>query len=313
MSAQSVNAGPRERRSRSEAGSTGKPIITVEGLSHSYGHDGHYQVKDVSFEVGEGEIFGFLGPNGAGKSTTQKILLGLVPLQEGRAVIAGVDVRKPGRDLFEQIGVSFEQPNVYKKLTGLENLKFYRDLYSVPTEDPAEILTSLGLGHALNKRVGTYSKGMQQRVVLARSLLNKPKIWFLDEPTSGLDPRAVEEMTTLIRAKRDEGMTIFITTHNMETADDVCDRVAFINEGRIAGIDTPRNFKLSLGEHNVKVEYREGEGRSSRVAEVRLDLTDTADRDKFLKLLDEGVVETVHSQEATLGEVYIQMTGRRLT
>ena len=286
-----------------------RPIIRVENLRHSYGRDGTYQVDDVSFEVGEGEIFGFLGPNGAGKSTTQKILLGLNGLQDGKVTIDGVDMRKPTRELFERIGVSFEQPNVYKKLTGLENLSFFRSLYSGPTEDPVKLLTSLGLGEAMKRKVGTYSKGMQQRVVLARSLLNRPKIWFLDEPTSGLDPRATQEMTDLILAKRAEGMTVFITTHNMQTADMLCDRVAFLSHGRIVALDTPRNLKLSLGEQLVKVEYR---NESGRIVDERLNLNDVDGRTRFLKLLDTEDVETVHSQEASLEEVYIQLTGERL-
>jgi fluoroquinolone transport system ATP-binding protein len=307
-----VEARPSSRRSPTATPLDRAPraMIRVENLRHSYRRDGAYQVDDVSFEVGEGEIFGFLGPNGAGKSTTQKILLGLIGIQEGQASIAGIDIRRPSRDLFEQIGVSFEQPNVYKKLTGLENLQFFRSLYRGPTEDPVALLKSLGLGEAMDKRVGMYSKGMQQRVVLARSLLNRPKMWFLDEPTSGLDPRATQEMTDLILAKREQGMTVFITTHNMQTADSVCDRVAFISHGRLVAMDTPRNLKLQLGEQLVKVEHRDGAGRLS---DERLNLNEPVGRARFLELLDTASVETVHSQEATLEEVYIQLTGERLT
>jgi fluoroquinolone transport system ATP-binding protein len=283
-------------------------MIRVENLRHSYGQDEHYQVDNISFEVAEGEIFGFLGPNGAGKSTTQKILTGLLPLQQGRAEIAGVDVRQTSRRIFNEIGVAFEQPNLYKKLTGRENLQFYAGLFDVPTVEPMALLSRFELEEAANKRVGEYSKGMQQRLMLARSLLNNPRIWFLDEPTSGLDPQSARAVRALILEKKADGVTIFLTTHDMHVAETLADRVGFINQGRIVALDTPRALKLAHGDRNLRVEYR----RNGTVEAVQLRQTEPADRRQLLALLEGGEVETVHSQEATLENIFIALTGRSL-
>lgn len=283
-------------------------MIRVEGLYFSYGHNDQYQVQNVSFHVPRGEIFGFLGPNGAGKSTTQKILTGLLPVQKGTVQLAGTDVRRAGRRVFNRIGVLFEQPNVYKKLTGLENLQFFAGLYDVPTEDPRELLRSFGLGDAMNRRAGEYSKGMLQRLMVARSLLNRPEIWFLDEPTSGLDPATAVAVKDLIRQRQAAGTTIFLTTHNMHDADELCHRVAFLNAGRIVALDTPRNLKLAYGEQMVRVEYRAG---GQVTAEV-LSLNRAEDRQRFCRLVEGGQLETVHSQEASLEDIFIAVTGRGL-
>lgn len=285
-----------------------QPMIKVSHLYHSYNEDGNYQVNDISFEIGKGEIFGFLGPNGAGKSTTQKIMTGLLPLQRGEVTIDGVDIKKAGRAIFNQIGVSFEQPNLYHKLTGLENLRFQAGLYDVPTADPMALLNRFGLDDAANKRVGAYSKGMQQRLVLARSLINQPSIWFLDEPTGGLDPSSAREVKDLIREKQREGVTIFLTTHDMHVAEELCDCVAFLNAGHIEAMDSPRALKLAYGEKVLKVEHRV----NGHVATDRFNLASAADLEHFSELMASGSVETVHSQEATLESVFIALTGRGL-
>ena len=162
-------------------------MVHVSGLFHSYTGDGKYAVQDVGFDIAEGEVFGFLGPSGAGKSTTQGVLTGLLPLQKGSVTVAGHDMKRPGRTLFNRIGVSFEQSNVYDKLSGLENLQFYRKLFDVPTLDPMELLALVGLDQVAGQRAGQYSKGMKHRLTFARSMLNRPALWFLDEPTTGLD------------------------------------------------------------------------------------------------------------------------------
>ncbi|WP_069649848.1 ABC transporter ATP-binding protein [Caloranaerobacter ferrireducens] len=283
-------------------------MLRVKDLYFSYTNDENYAVKGINFEIEKGEIFGFLGPNGAGKSTTQKILIGILPMQKGEASIAGIDIRKPTEKLFNLIGVSFEQPNVYKKLTGFENLEFYRKMFSVETEDTMKLLRMVGLEDAADKRAGNYSKGMMQRLVFARSLINKPKMWFLDEPTSGLDPTTANEIKEIIKKKKKEGVTIFLTTHNMHIADELCDRVAFINEGEIVLIDSPRNLKLKYGEKLVKVEYRE----NGELRRESLSMIDDKDKEKLNKLINDGKIETMHSQEATLEEIFIKVTGRGL-
>jgi len=283
-------------------------MIEVKELYHSYTHDDRYAVDGISFAVGKGEIFGFLGPNGAGKSTTQKILTGLLPLQKGTAIVAGEDVRHSGRALFNRIGVSFENPNNYRKLTGLENLQFFASLYDVPTADPMDLLRKVGLQDTANRRAGAYSRGMQARLVFARALLNKPELLFLDEPTGGLDPNMTQQVKELILAERERGATVVLTTHNMQVAEELSDRVAFLNEGRIAAIDTPRNLKLQYGERLVAIEYR----TDGELARERLSMTIEADRQRMRELLDSGKIETMHSQEASLEEVFIKITGRGL-
>ncbi len=283
-------------------------MLNIKDLYYSYTKDESYAVKGVSFEVTEGEIFGFLGPNGAGKSTTQKVLTGLLPMQKGKAFVAGVDVRKPNEKLFNSIGVSFEHPNIYKKLSGYENLDFYRKMFSVPTEDPMKLLRLVGLEEAANKKAGGYSKGMKQRLVFARSLINKPKIWFLDEPISGLDPTTANHIKDVIKRKKEEGVTMFLTTHNMYIADELCDRVAFINEGKIALVDSPRNLKLMYGEKIIKVEYTE----NGQIKKENFSMIKDEDKQKLNKLISEGKIETLHSQEATLEEIFMKVTGRGL-
>ena len=158
-------------------------MITVEHLYHSYSKDNVYAVKDASFEIPKGEVFGFLGPSGAGKSTTQGILTGLLRLQQGHVTVAGYDVKEIKRKMFNKIGMSFEQSNVYSKMTALENLKFYAKLFDVPARNPEELLELVGLSGRGKTRAGEFSKGMKHRLTFARSMLNNPELWFLDEPT----------------------------------------------------------------------------------------------------------------------------------
>ena len=283
-------------------------MIKVKNLYHSYSNDTNYSVEDINFEVEKGEIFGFLGPSGAGKSTTQKILIGLLPLQKGEASISDYNIRSPKEELFNLIGVSFEHPNVYRKLSGLENLEFYRKMFSVKTEDPMKLLRMVGLENAAKKKADGYSKGMLQRLVFVRSMINNPKIWFLDEPTSGLDPNSASEIKKVIKEKNKEGATIFLTTHNMYIADELCDRIAFINEGKIELIDSPRNLKLKYGEKLIKVEYKE----NGKLKKESFSMVNDKDREVLNSLISTGKIETMHSQEATLEEIFIKVTGRGL-
>ncbi|MTI65324.1 MAG: ABC transporter ATP-binding protein [Firmicutes bacterium] len=283
-------------------------MIDVKGLYHSYTNDDNYAVKDVNFSVKKGEIFGFLGPSGAGKSTTQKILTGLLPLQKGKASIDGNNVKKSPNRLFNTIGVSFERANVYKKLTGIENLEFYSKMFNVKTLNPLKLLRMVGLENAANKRAEGYSKGMLQRLVFVRSMINDPKIWFLDEPTSGLDPTTASKIKEIIKDKQRKGTTIFLTTHNMHIAEELCDNIALINEGEINLIDSPRNLKLKYGEKLIKAEYKiNGELRKERFSMINKE-----EIDKLNEIIKKGKVETLHSQEATLEEIFIKVTGRGL-
>jgi fluoroquinolone transport system ATP-binding protein len=283
-------------------------MIKVENLYHSYTKDDKYAVKNVSFEVEDGEIFGFLGPSGAGKSTTQGILTGLLPLQKGNAIVAGYNMKKPERTMFNRIGVSFEQSNVYGKLTALENLEFYRRLFDVPTEDPVKLLRLAGLEHVANKQAVTFSKGMKHRLTFVRSMLNNPELWFLDEPTTGLDPAIADQIKNIIKEKNKQGTTVFLTTHNMFIADELCNRVGFIIDGELKLIDSPRNLKLQYGAKFVEIEYRE----QDQVNKETLSLTKEEDRLRLNDIINKGNIEMMHTKEATLEEIFIQVTGRGL-
>jgi fluoroquinolone transport system ATP-binding protein len=283
-------------------------MIEVTNLFHSYEKNDVYAVNDVSFSIAKGEILGFLGPSGAGKSTTQGVLSGLLELQRGEISIDGTRrVGKPDKAFFNRIGVGFERPNVYKKLTGLDNLVYHAKLYDRETEDPMKILEMVGLADEAKKKTGAYSKGMMQRIGFARSMINKPDIWFLDEPTMGLDPTTANSIKGIIRRKQDEGTTIFLTTHNMFVADELCDRVAFLVDGKIAAIDTPKNLKLKYGQLSVTVEYAEAGELKSQI----LSMTDEG-KGALQTFIGEHDVKTIHSGEPTLEEIFIKLTGRGL-
>lgn len=283
-------------------------MISVKNLSHSYSNDEKLAVKNISFEVENGETFGFLGPSGAGKSTVQNILTGLLKQQSGEVVVAGYDLKKVQNERFNKIGVSFEQSNVYSKLTALENLKYYADLFDVPTRDPHELLKLVGLDDRGNDRAGEFSKGMKHRLTFARSMLNNPELWFLDEPTTGLDPAIAAIIKDIIRDAKAKGTTSFLTTHNMYIADELCDRVAFIIDGEIKLIDTPKNLKQQYGEKLVEIEYvKEGE-----IYKETLKTVDDSDKQKIANIVKSYDIQTMHSKEATLEEIFIQVTGRGL-
>lgn len=283
-------------------------MIKVENLYHSYTNDNKYAVKNVSFEVEKGEVFGFLGPSGAGKSTTQGILTGLLPLQKGNAVVVDYDMKHPKRAMFNKIGVSFEQSNVYGKLTAKENLEFYKKLFDVPTEDSAKLLQLAGLDHVADKQASTFSKGMKHRLTFVRSMINNPELWFLDEPTTGLDPAIASKIKDIIKEKNQQGTTVFLTTHNMFIADELCDRVGFIIDGELKLIDSPRNLKLQYGEKFVEVEYKEGD----KINKETLSLIKEQDRLRLNDIINKGNIEMMHTKEATLEEIFIQVTGRGL-
>jgi fluoroquinolone transport system ATP-binding protein len=282
-------------------------MIRVKGLHHSYnGKD--FAIKGIDFEVEKGEIFGFLGPSGAGKSTTQGILTGLLQLQKGDVEVAGYNMKKVNNKMFNKIGMSFEQSNVYSKMTAKENLDFYRKLFDVPTREPRELLKMVGLDGKENVNAGEFSKGMKHRLTFARSMINNPELWFLDEPTTGLDPAIAAEIKDIIRTENRKGTTIFLTTHNMWIADELCDRVAFIIDGEIKLIDSPKNLKLQYGEKLVDIEYM----KDGEVLKESLSIINKDDIKKMEEIVENYEVQTMHTKEATLEEIFIKVTGREL-
>lgn len=284
-------------------------VISVRGLTYSYPKATEPAVRGIDFTVGRGEIFGFLGPSGAGKSTTQKLLIGLLRGYGGEATVWHKDPLAWGPDYYQRIGVSFELPNHYQKLTALENLRFFASLYDGKTVDPLVLLDMVGLADDADTRVGKYSKGMQMRLTFARSLINEPELLFLDEPTSGLDPVNARKAKDIILGLKARGRTVFLTTHDMATADELCDRVAFVVDGRIEALDTPAELKIARGQRVVRVEYR---GENGRLETADFQMDGLADDAAFHRLLRDKHTETIHSREASLDDVFVDVTGRRL-
>lgn len=283
-------------------------MINVENLTFTYLGAEKPAVQGLNFAIHPGEIFGFLGPSGAGKSTTQKILIRLLRDFQGSARVLDRDLRSWDNDYYERIGVSFELPNHYTKLTGVENLRYFGSLYQRGAVEPARLLEMVGLEGDGDMLVSQYSKGMKNRLSVARAFLHNPELLFLDEPTTGLDPVNARRIKDLIKAQKDRGRTVFLTTHDMTVADELCDRVAFIVDGQISLIDSPNVLKLRYGRPDVRVEYSVNGGSEFKEFPLR----GLADNAKFLTLLRERQVSTMHTQEATLETIFIQVTGRRL-
>jgi ABC-type multidrug transport system ATPase subunit len=280
--------------------------INVDDISYSYGDI--KAVKGISFEVAQGEILGFLGPNGAGKSTTIKMLTGQLPPDAGQATILGIDVTQDDPAMQAQIGVCFEEKNLYNDMSGKENLDFFASLFGLKDYDSDEALRRVGLADRAKDRVSSYSKGMRQRLMMARAFLNDPRVMFLDEPTDGLDPVSSQTIRNVIRQEAERGAAVLLTTHDMHEADELSNRVAFINDGEIVALDTPENLKLQFGERAVRVRLRDGSGVKDEV--LSLDAADSGERLK--DALDSSGLMTIHTEEATLENIFIQLTGRGL-
>ena len=279
--------------------------IEVEDLRYSYGDV--EAVKGISFEVAPGEILGFLGPNGAGKSTTIKMLTGQLRPKGGRATVLGFDVTADDPQMQARIGVCFEEKNLYLNMTGKENLEFFASLYGITDPDALGVLRRVGLADRAKDRVGQYSKGMRQRMMISRAFINTPDVLFLDEPTDGLDPVTSAAIRTTIREEADRGAAVLLTTHDMFEADQLSDRVAFINDGEIAALDTAENLKLRYGTRSVKLRLRDGDGVREEVLPL-----DHASSARLADLAGSPDLLTIHTEEASLETVFIQLTGRGL-
>jgi len=282
--------------------------IDINNLEFSYPKSNKKAVNGVSFQIKKGEIFGFLGPNGAGKTTTQKLIIGLLKQYTGKVEILGKNLKEWKTDLYNRIGVGFELPNHYQKLTALENLELFASFYHSKTTPPMELLKMVELEGDANERVQTFSKGMKSKLNFARSLLNDPEVLFLDEPTTGLDPVSSRLIKNIIKEKRKEGKAIFLTTHNMNDADELCNRVGFIVDGELVLVESPKELKIKHGKKVVKVEYLKNDELESQ----EFDLEKLADNKSFLSLLRTGTVQTIHTEEATLDDIFIKATGRKL-
>jgi fluoroquinolone transport system ATP-binding protein len=283
-------------------------MIRVANLSFTYAGRQKTAVRQLNFHVATGEIFGFLGPSGAGKSTTQKILNGLLRGYEGEVTVMERPLTDWGSDYYEQIGVSFELPNHYLKLTAVENLTYYSALYQAETLPPQELLALVGLENDGDMPVSQFSKGMKNRLSVARSLLHSPQLLFLDEPTAGLDPVNARRIKEIIRQQQAAGKTVFLTTHDMNVANELCDRAAFIVDGEIKLIDAPDRLRLQYGRPQVQVSFQQ----NGHVEQAMFELAGLAENGRFQKLLRDEAIQTMHTQEATLEEIFIAVTGREL-
>jgi fluoroquinolone transport system ATP-binding protein len=282
-------------------------VVAVSDLSFRY-TAGDAAVRGLTFAIGHGEIFGFLGPSGAGKSTTQNILTGLLGGYTGSVQIWGRSPQAWGSELYERIGVAFELPTHFRKLTALENLAYFAALYRRKVLSPLQALELVGLQDAGNLLVEQFSKGMQNRLSIARALLHGPELLFLDEPTSGLDPVSARMIQSLIAQQRAAGTTVFLTTHTMALAERLCDRVAFLVDGEIRLIDSPHTLQLQYGSAEVLVVYTD----NAQTQEERFPIAGLGCNQAFLQLLRTRQVQTIHSSEASLDDIFVQITGRSL-
>jgi ABC-2 type transport system ATP-binding protein len=281
--------------------------IIAEELSYWYGE--LVAVDHISFSVAEGEILGFLGPNGAGKTTTIKMLTGLLRPKAGKAVLLGMDVAKNVEKVQGEIGVCFEDTNLYEQMSAIENLRLFARLFGIRRFDANDLLRRVGLAGRERDRVESYSKGMKQRLMVARSIVNRPRVLFLDEPTVGLDPTSAESIRDIILEERERGATVFLTTHDMMEADKLSDRVAFMNQGKIVALDTPHNLKQQYGKRSLMAKVSTDSGELED-REIILDTPETPNA--IRELFAQERVVTVHSEEASLEDIFIKITGRRL-
>ncbi|MBC8498828.1 ATP-binding cassette domain-containing protein [Candidatus Bathyarchaeota archaeon] len=291
-------------------------------------------VDHVSFEVNQGEIFGFLGPNGAGKSTTIRMLTGVSTPTEGAAYIMGFDITRQPVDAKSVMGIVPDISNIYTELTAWENLIFTGKLYGIPKarrEESAEsLLKRFDLYGRKDEEVEGFSRGMRRRVCIAMALVNDSKVLFLDEPTSGLDVKSVRGIRGMIRELNTEGLTVFLTTHNIEEASQMCDRIAIINRGKISVIDTPENIKRAMkSSQSVEVAFRETNKEMQKTLEDLPSVMELQKRGDKLRLITEnptltlrqlcGVIEeqglepiTLNTLGSSLEDAFLQLTGTEM-
>lgn len=280
-------------------------MILVKNACFSYTNQPF--IEDISFEVEKGEIFGFLGPSGAGKSTLQKMLTGLITTYTGSVIVNNQECKHLNNKFYENIGVDFEFPSLYEKLTAKENLRFFGGLYQKELRGIEDLLDSVGLLADADKKVCAFSKGMKSRLNFIKALLHDPDILFLDEPTSGLDPSCSRQMKDIILTEKKKGKTIILTTHNMLDATELCDRVAFIVDGKVKALDSPHNLIMSKGAKKLSYSYMEN---GEKVRECLLH--ETSQDQKLQWLLLNNRITSIHSSEPSLNDIFIEVTGRGL-
>lgn len=264
--------------------------------------DEDFAIQDLSFEVKEGEIFGFLGPSGAGKTTTIKLLTKQLKKQAGEIFLMGESIERTKRSRYDEIGILSDTSNLYDRMTIEENLRFFAALKNVSSDKVEEILKRVGLLEEKKRPFKKCSKGMKQRAILASAVLHQPRLLFLDEPTSGLDPATSQEIHKLLESLNQQGTTIFLTTHNMEEADKLCQRVGILNKGKLIACGRPQDLKLEFAKDEVEILTTDRE-----VLRVKKDEAGAA---LIAETIGQGKCLTIHSKEPNLEEIFLQLTGR---
>jgi len=278
-------------------------VISMRNVRKSFQEN--VALKNLTFDVYKNEIFGFLGPSGAGKTTTIKILTSQLIQNDGEVEVFQKEVRTNKHEVFRNIGVLSDNSGLYERLTVHDNLKIFAEINGVPLSNIDEILEKVDLIGEKKKEVKKLSKGMKQRLMLARAVLHKPKLLFLDEPTSSLDPGTTLEVHKLLLKLNEEGTTIFLTTHNMFEADKLCDRVAFLNAGEIVELGNPDELKLKYGTDEISVITRS----------ERKNLTmknDGQAASTIHQLMLQNDLLSIHSVEPNLEQIFLKLTGREL-
>ena len=278
--------------------------FSVRDLRYTYPTGKSEVIKGMDFDVMQGQVFGLLGPSGAGKSTTQKILIKLLEKYQGNINYFDRNLSTLGSSYYDEIGVGFEVPVHFSKLTAAENMEFFSKFYK-NTTNYQELMERVGLWEHKDIKVGEYSKGMKVRLNFVRSMLNNPKVLFLDEVTNGLDPKNARIIKDIISEYRDQGGTVFLTTHLMNDVEQLCDKVGFCVDGRLHEVSTPRELKLKYGKREVKVEYN-NEGKTESAS---FDMQGIGDNQEFQTILKTKEIETIHSGETSMEDIFIIMTG----
>jgi fluoroquinolone transport system ATP-binding protein len=279
-------------------------MFDVKDLRFKYPKNKEETIKGLSFNIKKGEIFGFLGPSGAGKSTTQKLLLKLLNGAEGQITFNGKNIQELQSSFYESIGVSFEMPIHFSKMTAYENIRFFQELYEKKA-DIQTLMEKVGLWKDKDKLVSEYSKGMKIRLNIVRALINEPDMLFLDEPTNGLDPKNAMILKDMIKDFRDQGGTVFVTSHIMSDIEQLCDRVAFIVDGKIVELASPRDLKIRYGKKAITVDYMKDGEKHQHV----IDMNQKTSKKELADLILNYDIETIHSGETTLEDIFIQVTG----
>ncbi len=282
-------------------------MIKIDQLVVRYGD--FTAVDGLSLSVRPGELFGFLGPNGAGKSTTMKVLIGVLRPSSGTVEIAGCRIPAQLEKIKPIFGYVPDTENHIEEFTGRQNLELFADLYSVSRHVVDEMLLRLELDEAADVLVRGYSKGMRKKLLLARELLHSPKILYLDEPTANLDSHSTELVRRMLRSLTESGVTVFVTTHNMEEVEEICDRVGILSHGKLIECDTPGSLVARYAEHKVVVRY-EKDQQSFRET---LNLAEESERTRLAELVQRGNCTGIQSRDFNFDDVFRKLTGQEFT